>query len=203
MLIHETYTNYFFKTKANSSRAQDYLMQIVTAGYGFDVDDIQNALMKTNYKSVEAAVEYLFVNQKGATTADTGGSSSGGNGNKNNSNSSGGDANKKQEKEIEELRQRIKKMELEGNFKLDVTEDIMNNAIKQNPNRPDEALNYIMDKYPHLIQSNESIDVNSKQDAEALKRKLKEDALKKKEEQVIVYSFSISFFFILALIYIC
>ena len=35
-------------------------MQIVSAGYGFDVPEIQSALTATNYKSVEAAVEYLF-----------------------------------------------------------------------------------------------------------------------------------------------
>lgn len=169
--------------QANSSRAQDYLMQIVTAGYGFDVPDIQNALMKTNYKSVEAAVEYLFANQAGGSGGSGGSASS--------SSQSKSDTKPKQdsvsEKDIQELKDRIKKLELEGNFKLDVTHDIMSNAIKQNPNRPEDAVNYIMDKYHHLIQSNDNINtVNSKQDAQALKQKLIDDALKKKEEQVMI-----------------
>eukprot|EP01084_Bolivina_argentea_P285847 490252_1 len=49
---------------SNATRAQDYLLQIVALGYGFDVPDIQNALTQTNYESVEIAVEYLFQNQR-------------------------------------------------------------------------------------------------------------------------------------------
>eukprot|EP01083_Nonionella_stella_P014771 41386_1 len=50
------------------SRSQDYLIQIISAGYGFDVPEIQNALQQTNYESVEAAVQFLFANQQTRNT---------------------------------------------------------------------------------------------------------------------------------------
>eukprot|EP00484_Ammonia_sp_Unknown_P027662 CAMPEP_0197038126 /NCGR_PEP_ID=MMETSP1384-20130603/15136_1 /TAXON_ID=29189 /ORGANISM="Ammonia sp." /LENGTH=604 /DNA_ID=CAMNT_0042468521 /DNA_START=27 /DNA_END=1841 /DNA_ORIENTATION=- len=157
---------------SNSSRAQDYLMQIVTAGYGFDVPEIQDALLKTNYQSVEAAVEYLFAQQSKQD-----------NSNKNKNKSNAAPSSDVSSKDMQELKERIARMEIEGNLKLNVTVDIINTAIKQNPNRPEDALNYIMDKYAHLIQPNEEVTVTSKQDAQALKQKLIDDALKKKEEQ--------------------
>merc|ERR1712048_514272 len=61
-----------------------------------------------------------------------------------------------------------------------VTADIMQSAIKENKTT-DDALNYIMDKYAHLIQPNTVI--QNKQDKEAYKQKLIDEAKKKKAEQ--------------------
>ena len=125
------------KKANNASRAQDYLMQIVTAGYGFDVPDIQNALIQTNYKSVEAAVEYLFANQGGGAVSNPQSKNNANNDTSIPSSSNNNQSNDVSEKDIQELRERIKKIELEGGFRLDITRDIMNNAIKQNPNNTD------------------------------------------------------------------
>eukprot|EP01083_Nonionella_stella_P022312 61732_1 len=167
---------------ANTSRAQDYLMQIVSAGYGFDVPEIQTALASTNYQSVEAAVEYLFANQSkkqgtsaaAATAPNTSSSSS-----KANPNATTNSA------EICELKRRIAKMEIEGNLKMNVTRDIMKIAITKNKNT-DDALNYIMDRYSHLIKPNEADGVEvlkNKEDADQYKKQLMEDAMRKKAQQ--------------------
>ena len=148
-------------------------MQIVSAGYGFDVPDIQNALVKTNYKSVEAAVEYLFKAQDGASS----------NNNSNNSSSNKSSSQSNNTADIKILKERIAKIEIDGNFKINVTSDMMESAIKENKNT-DDALNYIMDKYSHLIKPNESTVIQTKEDKEAYKQKLVEEAKKKKAQQV-------------------
>ena len=161
-------------------------MQIVTAGYGFDVPEIQNALIKTNYKSVEAAIEYLLDNQQKQQQKQQQQPST--SKPKQPSTSNNNNNNTVSEKDIQELKERIAKMEIEGNFKMNVTSDIMSNALKRNPNRPADALNYIMDTYSDLIQPNppsaSNTKINNKDDAQALKQKLIDDAMKKKEEQV-------------------
>merc|ERR1712129_386627 len=72
----------------------------------------------------------------------------------------------------------IAKLEVDGHFKLDVTPDIIQTAIKQNKTT-DDALNYIMDKYPHLIKPNDATQtIQTKQDKEAYKhacRRCKEE----------------------------
>ena len=74
-------------------------------------------------------------------------------------------------------------MEIEGNMKIDVTSDILSAAIKEHQST-EQALNYIMDGYSHLIKPNDSTTVQSKEDAERLKQKMMADALEKKQKQV-------------------
>jgi len=148
-------------------------MQIVSAGYGFDVPEIQNALMQTNYQSVESAVEYLFQQKMGAN-----GASSNSNSNKKESSSS----SQTEHKLLQSLKEAISRMQIDGNMKIDVTADILNAAIKEHQST-DQALNYIMDRYAHLIQPNDGSTVNTKEDAQKLKEKLRDEALRKKQQQ--------------------
>eukprot|EP01083_Nonionella_stella_P283463 964892_1 len=163
---------------SNAGRAQDYLMQIVSAGYGFDVPEIQNALMKTNYKSVEAAVEYLL-NADNNNDKNTNNPSSNTNTNMNTNTTNNATVS---EKDIRQLKERISRLEIDGNFKMDVTDDIMNQAIKQNKNT-EEALNYIMDKYTHLIKPNNETSVTNKTDVQQYKQQLIDEAHRKKQQQ--------------------
>eukprot|EP01084_Bolivina_argentea_P111033 198215_1 len=130
----------------SSSRAQDFLMQIVSLGYGFDVPEIQKALIATNYKSTEDAVQYLFNNKN--NNANTTSSASA-------STSSATTTTSVSASDIQSLKERISKMEIEGNMKMNVSNDLIENAIKNNKST-DDALNFIMDKYSHLIKPNSS-----------------------------------------------
>ena len=152
-------------------------MQIVSAGYGFDVPEIQKALVSTNYKSVEAAVAHLFQQQSGG-----GGGGGGGNAAKTNSNSSSKSKSSSDE-QLKSLKEAISRMEIDGNMKIDVTSDILSAAVKEHKST-DQALNYIMDRYAHLIKPNDSATVKTKEDAQRLKQKMMADAAAKKRKQV-------------------
>jgi len=162
---------------SNASRAQDYLMQIVSAGYGFDVPDIQKALVATNYKSAEAAVEYLFQQQTGSQSK-----SNAANSNSNSNAKGSAPSSSSSDAQMKSLKEAISRMEIDGNMKINVTPDILTTAIKQHSST-DQALNFIMDRYAHLIKPNDSTSVRSKADAERLKQKLKADAAAKKRKQ--------------------
>ena len=163
---------------SNAGRAQDFLMQIVSAGYGFDVPDIQKALVATNYQSVEAAVAHLFAQQTGAAP-----SSSNTNSNSNSNSNSKSKPSSSSDQQMKSLKSAISRMEIDGNMKIDVTSDMLSAAIKEHQST-DQALNYIMDRYAHLIKPNDSTTVKSKQDAERLKQKMIADAEAKKKKQV-------------------
>merc|ERR1719385_14728 len=83
---------------------------------------------------------------------------------------------------MKSLKSAISRMEIDGNMKIDVTSDMLSAAIKEHQST-DQALNYIMDRYAHLIKPNDSTTVKSKQDAERLKQKMIADAEAKKKKQ--------------------
>eukprot|EP00485_Elphidium_margaritaceum_P001542 CAMPEP_0202686926 /NCGR_PEP_ID=MMETSP1385-20130828/2675_1 /ASSEMBLY_ACC=CAM_ASM_000861 /TAXON_ID=933848 /ORGANISM="Elphidium margaritaceum" /LENGTH=620 /DNA_ID=CAMNT_0049341607 /DNA_START=84 /DNA_END=1943 /DNA_ORIENTATION=+ len=166
---------------SNISRAQDYLMQIVSEGYGFDVPEIQKALKATNYESVEAAVQYLFSHTGGIASPKAAKTNNSHNHNHNSNNIKN---NASTSKEMQELKEKISAMEIEAQLKLNVSADILTTAIRHNPNNTDEALHYIMETYPHLITPvAEPVTINSKKDAEVLKQELREKALREQQEQ--------------------
>jgi len=97
--------------------------EIVDMNFGFDIEEIQSALIATGNKSSQDAIEYL-INQKTAES----------NNNISNDIITASD--------IETLKKKLQNLDL-----ANVTSQIMEEALKKNHNNKDTAVQWILDKY--------------------------------------------------------
>jgi len=185
------------------------ISEIVDMGLGFDIPDVETALIATGNKSAEVAVEYLF-NWKTSS-------------HNNDSNNTTHQNNKPNaivtSSDIEALKKKLQSM----NLKLNVTLQLMEEALKKNHNNKDDALYWLLNNYSqtnnndtaqrfsHLpsststISSQQSlqnqnsktdisnvnqhpttktaINIHSSKDVENLQKKMKDEAQLKKNER--------------------
>lgn len=117
------------------------LLEIIQRELGFDIPEIQAALIATGNKSADAAVEYLLNQQDVGTNVN--------NNISNNQNYKTADI--VTASDIEALKREIQKMNLGG---LNLTTQIMEEALKKNRNNKDAALSWLLDNYSSQSPNN-------------------------------------------------